>query len=83
MCDVMKIRLNRGMKGEVGKKTPKKELDILSFQTYFYDVTQATFQRFIITVQVYICVPARHQESVCVETEAHCNKTRDIKNATL
>ena len=24
MCDVIKIRLKRGMKGEVGKETPKK-----------------------------------------------------------
>ncbi len=35
------------MDGEVGKETPKKELDNPSFYTYFYDVTQATFQRFI------------------------------------
>ena len=42
MCDVIKKRLKRGMRGEVGKETPKKEvLDV------FYDVTHDTLQRFI------------------------------------
>ncbi len=27
ICDVMKKRLQGGMKGEVGKETPKKEMD--------------------------------------------------------
>ena len=37
MCDVIKIRLSYkgGMRGEVGNKTPKKEMD-------FYDVTHDT-----------------------------------------
>ncbi len=36
------------MEGEGGKETPKKDLDHPSFYTYFYDVTQATFQCFLL-----------------------------------
>ena len=28
MCDLIKIRLKGRMRGEVGKKTPKKEIDL-------------------------------------------------------
>ena len=41
MCDVIKIRLKRRMRGEVGKETHKIEIE------FFYDVTHDTFRIYI------------------------------------
>ena len=42
MCNVIKIVWTVGMRGEVGKETPKNEMDI----EVFFDVTHDNFQRF-------------------------------------
>ena len=47
LSDVIKLCLKRRDAGEVGKETPKKEMDNPSFLDVFYDVTYDTFQRFI------------------------------------
>ena len=48
------------MKGEVGKETPKKEMDNPSFLDVFYDVTHDTFQRFLHVPVQFAAIPALH-----------------------
>ena len=43
MYDIIKYVEKRGKEGEVGKETPKKDMDNPSFLDYFHDVTHPTF----------------------------------------